>query len=842
MGFHASCFPFSRESRCVQHYFDMTVPFDAGVFIEGCQKYRLNEGLLPPRIIKAVMESPGGLEVLSGLFTLASGGAPLSDTDGQRLVEAGVPLRPGFGASECGVLMLRPYERPDLWQWLRAIPGVPYEVVEVQKGLFELVWRPNDEWEPNILHQIDGKPGYNTRDVFRRHPTDPTLFKHAGRNDNIIVLSNAENVMAGAIDQALGTQPGIADALSFGQGKDCVGVLLRLTDQPATATPAQLAAARNSIWPTIEVVNKQSPIFARIEKHMIIFAKPEKPFLYTDKGSVRKGPTLELYKDEIEACYEAAEANLNAGRLTSLSPEAVHTFVQHLVWEYAAEHIGDDDNVFTAGGLDSLKATLVRNTLISNLKSLGLVDKAHSVPTGIVYENPTISQLTQKFLQIAGGEGDDRTARVERMLKYLIDNGPTPAAQLCPKGRPVKPTRTVLVTGTTGSLGSYILDLLMKNETVEKVYCLNRAATQPMIEVQKSRFVERGLLVDRDWSKVVFGAMTQDSSKAFDQPTAVQLAEDVDHYILNAWPVNWLISLEECKEILWSMTWLLATAQHGSAYVHFVSTVGTVSNFFTSPSGLKSKATAIPEQHFDDPLVSTASGYGESKFCGERLLKHYSDKYGTQTSVIRPGQISGDTNSGYWLTTESVPILVKTCKTLRLVPDLGLRAAWTPVNQVAEIVWDIARSREADKDGNRAKVFHISNPRLSEPNLLSTAVADFLNGYTQSNGHGNGIEKDEVKIVPAQDWLEAVRSSKHSVEDLPGLKILDFFEGLAQQGKQASLLSHPNEPAPTVSLDFGGLDLKNTVAVSETLRERVKAPDEALLKKYLAYWQSIGYV
>lgn len=51
-------------------------------------------------------------------------------------------------------------------------------------------------------------------------------------------------------------------------------------------------------------------------------------------------------------------------------------------------------------------------------------------------------------------------------------------------------TLTVVLTGSTGSLGSYLLDSLRSDRTVDKVYCLTRDGTK---ERQQKAFQERGL-------------------------------------------------------------------------------------------------------------------------------------------------------------------------------------------------------------------------------------------------------------------------------------------------------------------------------------------------------------
>jgi thioester reductase-like protein len=50
---------------------------------------------------------------------------------------------------------------------------------------------------------------------------------------------------------------------------------------------------------------------------------------------------------------------------------------------------------------------------------------------------------------------------------------------------------TVILTGSTGSLGSYLLDSLVRQEHIRKIYCLNRA--EDGLAKQKIASGDRGL-------------------------------------------------------------------------------------------------------------------------------------------------------------------------------------------------------------------------------------------------------------------------------------------------------------------------------------------------------------
>ena len=62
----------------------------------------------------------------------------------------------------------------------------------------------------------------------------------------------------------------------------------------------------HEIWDTVEEVNKSSPVYARVEKEMILAVK--EPFPKTAKGTVQKKALLDLYEKKLDALYGSVSA------------------------------------------------------------------------------------------------------------------------------------------------------------------------------------------------------------------------------------------------------------------------------------------------------------------------------------------------------------------------------------------------------------------------------------------------------------------------------------------------------------------------------------------------------
>ena len=64
---------------------------------------------------------------------------------------------------------------------------------------------------------------------------------------------------------------------------------------------------------------------------------------------------------------------------------------------------------------------------------------------------------------------------------------------VCLEARDSLAKERVVVTGTTGALGSYILAALLENDSVETVWALNRKSKEGLMDRQKTSFVDKML-------------------------------------------------------------------------------------------------------------------------------------------------------------------------------------------------------------------------------------------------------------------------------------------------------------------------------------------------------------
>ena len=169
----------------------------------------------------------------------------------------------------------------------------------------------------------------------------------------------------------------------------------------------------------------------------------------------------------------------------------------------------------------SLQATWIRNTTIHALRSSSTIN-VHEIPTNFVYAHSTISKLAAYVSGLFEGTAVDkdaeRAAAIECMLamleKYsagLERRFPEKLANGHANGHANGAAETVLVTGTTGRLGSHLLAQLLQRPDVVRVYALNRESSGSVAALEKrSREAFRQWSLDEsllDGQKVSFHAV-----------------------------------------------------------------------------------------------------------------------------------------------------------------------------------------------------------------------------------------------------------------------------------------------------------------------------------------------
>lgn len=228
---------------------------------------------------------------------------------------------------------------------------------------------------------------------------------------------------------------------------------------------------------------------------MIVIANPAKPFKVTPKQSLKRPAILEDYSAEIDEAYRTFEQSVSS--MDTISPpnswnEADSTgFIHTAVARILGHNLEDDDDFFQNGfnrcgssppvisskvltpiAFTSLEAVYLRSTIARAFQRTG-VGKAFE--TSPIYDFPTAASLG-KFISasVTGSVVVPNTAdRRARQLLSLVERYTTHFPRHTGTA-PFPERETVLVTGTTGSLGINALKTLISLDSVYRVYAFNR--------------------------------------------------------------------------------------------------------------------------------------------------------------------------------------------------------------------------------------------------------------------------------------------------------------------------------------------------------------------------------
>src|ERR1700744_655295 len=124
--------------------------------------------------------------------------------------------------------------------------------------------------------------------------------------------------------------------------------------------------------------------------------------------------------------------------------------------------------------MDSLLATRLRAFLVQLLRRAS-PSESIEVPGNVVYDNPSVSALVTFVLSTlssskASPADSDVKSRVQqsvqRFTTKLVHRSVPPNV-----ANGVDRREYVIVTGTTGSLGTFLLDQLLDRLAVNRIYC-----------------------------------------------------------------------------------------------------------------------------------------------------------------------------------------------------------------------------------------------------------------------------------------------------------------------------------------------------------------------------------
>ncbi|KAJ7696821.1 acetyl-CoA synthetase-like protein [Mycena rosella] len=764
-------------------------------------------------------QSPEHVAYLKTLNILTYSGGPLASRVGDSLFSQGVKIIPMYGATEFGTPCLVKMRQEEIdageWAWMRFSSRINVRWIPQGDGTFECQFLTVPETHQVAVENLPDARGYSTKDLFERHPTKPDLFKIVGRLDDVLIMANGEKTVPGPMEDVIMASPAIMGAVMFGRERNQVGVLIEPNPQYKLdlEDEGQLAKFRNLIWPVIEEANEDAPAFSRIYKEMILVTGRGKPMLRAPKGTVMKKATIALYEQEIEALYDTIEASGNAAR--DIEPPASWTSRDLEPWLMthasllANRHIRGGHDLFDQG-FDSLNATFLRHRIVAALKNHGdeaATAASQKIPQNFVYAHPSIEELASAVIGLLVSDGSNssdvgKKAAIEKMITKYSQGFDEPIVQHGPVS---SSGAVVLLTGSTGGLGSHILEMLLNLASVERVYAFNRRGRTPLSERQTEAFVDRALEVNLLSSEklVYLEGDTSEPGLGLPADAWTTLRDTITVIIHNAWTLDFNKSLSTFEpHIKGTRNLIDLTRQSPKAtVVRFLFT-----SSIASAQGWDPKVGPFPEELQLDADVAVGNGYGESKYVSERILA----ASGLQATSFRIGQVSGATSNGAWSTTDWVPAIVKSSIALGSFPSNPAgTVAWITPEAVAGTIVDAALNTEKSPFA-----INLVHPRPVTWDALMSSMA----------------RTAQRPLIPFADWVHQLETrSAHAtaedMENIPGIKLLDFFNAVAVG-------------MGSLSTEFSTVKAQ---ALSDAIRS-VKSLGTEDAERWIRYWREKGFI
>ncbi|KIK81855.1 hypothetical protein PAXRUDRAFT_806336 [Paxillus rubicundulus Ve08.2h10] len=758
-----------------------------------------------PSFLEGWSSDSHAVEILKSLKAVIFAGGPLSHAVGDYLTSQGIQLYTVYGGTEFGTVSMMLPEEPlrDKWEYFYLSPSIdvqliPWEIPDV----FELTVVETPQYIPMVAScHVDGKKAYETKDLLIRHPRDRDLWKVYGRCDDQIMLSTGEKTNPGPIEYIFCKDPRIAAAVMFGRGRLFNGIILELAPPYRFdgSDTEHLAMFRTSISGLVEEANTFAPAHSRIYEEMILVANSAKTFDYTLKGTPRRHSILAAHQAEIDAAYaefELTSAHTIAGPFEWNLANVVN-WTQGLLQCVLRCQVPYDVDVFWLG-CDSLKALRIRSIFASVLQNAHSTDHLVHLPPDFVYRHPTAHAMANALVSCMSGNptisSGTKTAEMADLVRKMSEEQGT-------EGRfkpPAQTSEVVLLTGTTGSLGSHILYHLHQCKDVRRIYALNRGHQDDPDDLrrrQEDALKIRGITPEilRDGKVALISSDLASENLGLELNLFQELQNSVDLIVHTAWPVNFNYTLTSYTRSLQGLQNLINFARYTtsdrSPRFIYTSSVSVLKNW--------SGGSPVPEVSLPDPEVAVGLGYAESKWTAEQSLGEAADR-GLRVSIIRIGQLSGSPN-GYWNRNEWFPAIVQVANILKCLPRMDTQLfPWIPV--------DLAAAAIVEMRSNLHRYVHLANPRPVHSALVLQEVASLL----------------QIPIVRFEDWLGRLNAAPKDTGS----------DGQASLDRVSIVLNSIIEDIARRPIE---MDLTNGLQCSTTLRNSPQI-DRKEVSQWLRAW------
>ncbi|ANY10467.1 hypothetical protein AFB00_27890 [Pseudonocardia sp. HH130630-07] len=725
------------------------------------------------------------------------GGAPVSAAT-KAFTEAclGVPLVEGFGATECGMVVVNgTVSRP---------PTIDYKLVDVPEFGYFSTDRPYPRGEllvrsTRMFAGYHGRPEataaafdeegfYRTGDIVAR--TGPDRLVHLDRRNTVQKLSQGHFVALARVEAALTADADIEQVFVHGDSERSylLAVVVparhlldaalsdeQLRDRSVEALRRAARAAGLEGYETPRDVLVEREPFDLANGLLSDVRKLLRPQL-----RARYGEQLDRLYDE-HARTESDELAALRERAAGLAPEEVVARVVRARLRCPAADTVPGARLVDLGG-DSLTAVslsaLLGDVLGVEVPASVLVDPAADLRSIAAYvrdRQRSADRLATAAAVHGPGAGVVRAADLEP--ERFVDAAVLAAAAALP-APPAAPPRTVLLTGATGFLGRFLcLEWLERvSPAGGSVVCVVRAAD----DAAARRRLDEALSGDPELERR-FGERAADRLEVLagdlgaprlglDERTWADLADRVDAVVHPGALVNHALPYEQlfAPNVAGTAEVLRFALTGRLKPVTFLSSVAVADQMDPARFDEQGDIREVSPQR--TPSADYASGYATSKWAGEVLLRTAHERYGLPVTVFRSSMLLAHPGyAGQLNTTDVFTRLLSSVLTTGIAPGSFAPGSAArpydglPVDFAAAAVAALGAAPSRD-----FRTFHMANPHADGPSLDD--VVDWL----VEDGHPiTRLAEHDAWRSRTETALRALPERRRRGSILPALAYLD---------------------------------------------------------------------
>jgi acyl-coenzyme A synthetase/AMP-(fatty) acid ligase/thioester reductase-like protein len=746
---------------------------------------RANMVQAAPATLAEMIAEPLFEDSLRKLECIITGSGPMPDEAGKRLLALNQRVYNYFGLTESNLLPQLPLEDPSSeWQYQRFHPlsGVSFRTLG--DDAYELVLVRLGDGPPQPCFELFPESDvFHSKDVFSRHHTKPDLWKWMCRLDDIVTLSTGEKIVPTDVETRLASIPGVKSALLVGQGRRCPALLLELMN-------ASNRHSWETFWPEVDIINKTLPTYGRVPKELA--AITDSPFPRTPKGTIKRREAEKQSAKQIDAMYRSWEAHTTAASpvaLTGTSVPDLIAFLQQAVESITGSKLDADFDLLAARSLDSMMIMQLVRVINSAVAGSSAVVK---VTPSLLYSQRTIRKAGEglhRMISIQENKRETNGPSLGPDNSHLSDLLAKLVASLPDKvDIPAKKTakanlKSVVLTGSTGSLGLHLLHVLLHETSISRIDCLNRSANARKLYL--SNFPADGEVL----GKAHFHCTTNLNKPCLglESDRYKELLASATTIIHNAWPVHFHFPLEPTSDedsdsFGFHDKTLVSLAEFSTKSMHrpnvvFISSLSTVSRFRSGSGDPKS----IPEAIIDNPTAAGSLPYAQSKWIGEHILATAVQRGLISATIIRPGDIAGPTGmtgvakgslAASWNAMHSLPSLVLSSAAVGALPsDLheADKLRWVPVDVCAHAVVEIAATSAGASGLGVSNIINIVEHNGVEKTWSVDAVPVIKRRLEQRT------PQRQMEVMPLAEWARRVVDYGPKPEN-PAYRLIDFYE------------------------------------------------------------------